>query len=364
MGLQIRKYPISPRRRKIIPDENDLGFGQVFTDHMFIMRWTEKCGWHDALIQPYQFLKIDPAANVLHYGQAIFEGMKAYSRSGNRFALFRPEENICRLNKSAERLCMPVINEKLLFKALVELVKTDARWIPKDRGCSLYIRPNMFAVESGLGVKPAKEYIFTIILSPVSCYFKEGFAPTAISVEETMSRVADGGMGSAKVAGNYAASLLADKQASQNGYAQVLWLDSREHRFVEEVGAMNVFFVQSSVDSNVLLTSRLNGNILPGVTRDSIIELARENNISVVEAYFDMNDISQDIRSGVITEAFGSGTAAVIAPIGEFLYKERSIKFGHGKIGSVTRMLYDMLIDIQYGDYGEKSHEWIKIVNI
>src|SRR3989339_130721 len=262
MDIRIEKADVL----KPIPDEKSLGFGRYFTDHIFTMEWNEQDKWHKARIRPYGALKIDPAGMMLHYAQGIFEGLKAYYRGPDRFALFRYKDNINRFNAGARRLEMPTVHPAVFQQALLEIIRTDIRFIPSSPGCSLYIRPFMIATEPGFGVRAAKEYLFGIVLSPVGAYFKTGFKPTRIYVEEKMARVADGGLGDVKAAANYAASLSAGQKAKDNGYDQVLWLDAREHRFVEEVGAMNIFFVQSGGSggkkTETLLTPRLNGNIL------------------------------------------------------------------------------------------------------
>lgn len=358
--MEIKVIEASPEKRKKKPtDESQLGFGKIFTDHMFTMTWTAKEGWHNAAVEPHRPLQIDPAAMALHYGQEIFEGMKAYrGREGGVF-LFRPTENIRRMNASAERLCMPQIDESLFLDALKTLLSVDKDWIPRTEGSSLYIRPTMIATENALGVHPANEYLFFIILSPVGAYYAEGFSPTKIYVTEEYIRSAPGGIGSAKAAGNYAASLYAGEIAKKMGYTQVLWLDAIERKYVEEVGTSNIFFV---VDGE-LITPPLSGTILPGVTRKSVIQLAQNWGIKVSERRLSMDEIISAIHNGKLSEAFASGTAAVVSPIGWLYYRDKEYTIAGGKIGSITQKLYDEMLQIQYGTK-EDSFGWrIKISN-
>lgn len=350
----------SEKDLKPLPDEKNLGFGRYFTDHMFTMKWNETDKWHAAAITSYRDLAISPAGMILHYAQGIFEGLKAYYRGPDKFVLFRPGENISRFNTGARKLEMPTIHPAVFRQALLELIKTDIRWIPQSPGSSLYIRPFMIATESGLGVRVAKEYLFGIILSPVGAYFTSGFKPARIYVEEKMSRVPEGGLGDIKAAANYAGSLPASQKAKNAGYDQVLWLDAKEHRFVEEVGAMNIFFVYKNKS---VFTPRLNGNILPGITRDSVLKLADSLGLTVVEAYFDINDIIGQIKSGEITEIFGSGTAAVIAPVGELYYQRKKFILDNKKAGPITEQLYNILTGMQYGQYPD-LFKWMEEIKL
>ncbi|GGB11641.1 branched-chain amino acid aminotransferase [Macrococcus hajekii] len=319
-----------------------LGFGQHFTDYMFVMDYSVDKGWHNAVIQPYQNIEISPSAQVLHYGQAVFEGMKAY-RQGESIVLFRPEENFKRMNRSNARLNIPEVDGECLLEALKQLVALEKDWIPEGEGESLYIRPFVIATEPHLGVHAALEYKFMIILSPVGAYYgDEQLMPTRIYVEDEYVRAVRGGVGFAKAAGNYAASLAAQTRASELGYQQVLWLDGVEQRYIEEVGSMNIFFV---IDGKVV-TPELNGSILPGITRKSIIQLAEHLGYEVEERRISIEEV---LDSEHISEIFGTGTAAVLSPVGFIKYKEREIKISGGQTGSITQHLYDQYTGIQAG---------------
>ena len=331
--------------KKQKPSFDNLEFGKSFTDHMFVWNYTEGKGWHDARIIPYQPITLDPAATVFHYGQTVFEGLKAYLTKDEQILLFRPDENMKRFNRSNDRLCMPKLDEEGALSALKQLIQIDREWIPSGEGTSLYIRPFMIATEAFLGVHPANSYQFMIILSPVGAYYKEGINPVKIAVESEYVRAVAGGTGNAKTAGNYAASLKASEIASENGYSQVLWLDGRENQYIEEVGSMNVFF---KINGEVI-TPELNGSILEGITRKSIIELLNYMNIPVVERRISIHEIEQAYRDGVLEEAFGTGTAAVISPIGEFLWKNEKMAVNNGEIGPLSQKLYDTLTGIQNG---------------
>ncbi|MEH7548999.1 MULTISPECIES: branched-chain amino acid aminotransferase [Bacillaceae] len=331
--------------KKQKPSFDNLEFGKSFTDHMFVWNYTEGKGWHDARIIPYQPITLDPAATVFHYGQTVFEGLKAYLTKDEQILLFRPDENMKRFNRSNDRLCMPKLDEEGALSALKQLIQIDREWIPSGEGTSLYIRPFMIATEAFLGVHPANSYQFMIILSPVGAYYKEGINPVKIAVESEYVRAVAGGTGNAKTAGNYAASLKASEIASENGYSQVLWLDGRENQYIEEVGSMNVFF---KINGEVI-TPELNGSILEGITRKSIIELLNYMNIPVVERRISIHEIEQAYRDGVLEEAFGTGTAAVISPIGEFLWKNERMVVNNGEIGPLSQKLYDTLTGIQNG---------------
>jgi len=331
--------------KKQKPSFDNLEFGKSFTDHMFVWNYTDGKGWHDARIIPYQPITLDPAATVFHYGQTVFEGLKAYLTKDEQILLFRPDENMKRFNRSNDRLCMPKLDEEGALSALKQLIQIDREWIPSGEGTSLYIRPFMIATEAFLGVHPANSYQFMIILSPVGAYYKEGINPVKIAVESEYVRAVAGGTGNAKTAGNYAASLKASEIASENGYSQVLWLDGRENQYIEEVGSMNVFF---KINGEVI-TPELNGSILEGITRKSIIELLNYMNIPVVERRISIHEIEQAYRDGVLEEAFGTGTAAVISPIGEFLWKNEKMVVNSGEIGQLSQKLYDTLTGIQNG---------------
>ena len=327
------------------PDVNSLGFGKYFTDHMFIMDYSPEKGWHDARIVPYEPLALDPACMVLHYGQAIFEGMKAYYTADGRILLFRPDKNMARTNSSNDRLCIPPIDEQFCTKALCELIKIEKEWIPKAEGTSLYIRPFIIATDNHLGVKPSSTYKYIIILSPVGSYYKEGINPVKIYVEDNYVRAVKGGMGHTKTAGNYAASIKAQMIAQEKGYTQVLWLDGVERKYVEEVGTMNVFF---KIDGKVI-TPALEGTLLPGVTRDSCLALLRHWNIPVEERKLPIAEIMQASKDGKLEEAFGTGTAAVISPIGELNYEGNIAVINNGETGPIAHKLYNAITSIQNG---------------
>lgn len=332
------------------PDQNNLAFGKYFTDHMFIMDYNPEKGWHDARIIPYGPLSIDPSSMVLHYGQAIFEGLKAYKAADGRILLFRPEKNMQRVNISNDRLCIPQINVDNAVQAIKELVKVDADWIPTLPGTSLYIRPFIIATDDSLGVRPSNTYKFMIILSPVGAYYKEGINPVKIYVENNYVRAVKGGIGFAKTPGNYAASIKSQMEAKELGYTQVLWLDGVERKYVEEVGTMNVFF---KIDGEVI-TPELNGSILAGVTRDSAIELLREQGYKVTERKLPIAEVFEAHKAGKLDEAFGTGTAAVISPIGELNWDGNVIKINNGEIGEVSHKVYDTITGIQSGSTDDK----------
>lgn len=334
-------------------NENELGFGSIFTDHMFIMNYDAGEGWHDARIVPYGPLSLDPAAMILHYGQEVFEGMKAYRTKDNRVLLFRPQENFRRLNNSNERLCIPKIDEEFLLRALTTLLNVEKDWIPHQEGTSLYIRPFIIATDPKLGVHPAEHYMFIIILSPVGAYYKEGLNPVKIYVEQNYVRAVRGGTGYAKTSGNYASSLKAQEEAEEQQYTQVLWLDGVEKKYIEEVGTMNVFF---KINGEVI-TPELNGSILPGVTRKSAIELVRSWGYPVVERRLSIEEVSKAYDEGKLEEAFGTGTAAVISPIGVLKWGDKLMEIGGGKIGELSQRIYDELTAIQWG-HGEDKFGW------
>ncbi len=331
--------------KKPKPDPSKLEFGKVFTDHMFMMDYTVENGWHNAQILPYQPITLDPASVIFHYGQAVFEGMKAYLTAEDKVLLFRPEKNMERLNKSNDRLCIPEIDEEFALDALKQLINVDREWIPTGEGTSLYIRPFVISTQPFLGVAASISYKFMIILSPVGSYYKEGVKPVKIFVENEYVRAVAGGTGSAKTAGNYASSLKAQQIATQKGYSQVLWLDGVEKKYIEEVGAMNVFF---KIGDEVV-TPVLNGSILEGVTRRSVLDLLKHWNVPVVERKISVEEIFEASKNGELKEAFGTGTAAVISPIGEFLWNETSITLNNGETGELAKKIYDTLTNIQNG---------------
>lgn len=341
MDLSITKTA-SPKNR---PDENKLGFGTYFTDHMLLMDYSREKGWHNARIAPYGYLSMDPSTMVFHYGQAIFEGLKAYRTAENKIQLFRPQANLARLNNSANLLRIPPMDEAFGLECLKKLVELDSDWVPRPEGTSLYIRPTIIATDPFLGVRASFTYTYFIILSPVGAYYPEGFAPVKIWVSTSHVRAVPGGVGEAKTAGNYAASLYAGEKAHENGYTQVLWLDGVERRYVEEVGSMNIFFV---LDGEVV-TPSLTGSILPGVTRDSVLKLARHWNMKVSERRISIDEVMDAHAKGKLDECFGTGTAAVISPVGELRYKDHVIKIGDGSVGPVANRFYTAITDIQYG---------------
>jgi branched-chain amino acid aminotransferase len=349
--MNIRVLPLPQEKLKPkFTDESQLGFGKIFTDRMFIAEWKAGQGWVDARIEPYAPFSLDPACLVLHYAQEIFEGLKAYRWKDGSIALFRPEMNARRFNRSAERMCMPEVPEELFLHGVTELVKLEADWIPVSAGTSLYIRPTMIAVEPVLGVKPSDHYLFYVILSPVGAYYAGGFNPVKIMVEDKFVRAVQGGTGEAKTGGNYASSLKAGLEAKKKGFDQVLWLDGVERRYIEEVGAMNMFFTYG----NRVVTAPLEGSILNGVTRNSVLTLASELGFTVEESKTDIDTIMADIRRGTITEAFGSGTAAVITPVGALCYQDLTATIGTGGVGTLTQKLYDTLTGIQTGMIADK----------
>lgn len=326
-------------------DESKLGFGKVFTDHMFVMDYKEGQGWHDPRIVPYAPMSIEPSAMVLHYGQAIFEGLKAYRRPDGEIQLFRPMENLQRFNRSAQRLCIPQIDTEAVFGYLKELIKLEADWVPHSPGTSLYIRPFAVAMDPALGVHVAQNYAFMIILSPVGAYYSEGLKPVKILVENEYVRAVRGGMGFAKAAGNYAVSLIADHEAKQHGCAQVLWLDGVDRRYIEEVGSMNIFF---KIDGQ-LITPALQGSILGGITRKSVLELAKSMGYEVVERPLGIDEVMKAHQDGTLEEVFGTGTAAVISPVGHLVYKGEELQVANGQMGSCAETIYNKLTDIQFG---------------
>ncbi|MCI9272671.1 MAG: branched-chain amino acid aminotransferase [Clostridiales bacterium] len=327
-------------------DESKLGFGKIFTDHMFMMNYDEGEGWHDPRIVPYGPISLDPAAMCLHYGQEVFEGMKAYRAKDGRVLLFRPEKNMARLNVSNERLCIPLIDEAFCVEAIKKLVEIEKDWIPTMDGTSLYLRPFIFAVDPHIGVHPAKQLIFMVLCSPVGAYYPEGLNPVKIYVEQNYVRAVRGGMGFTKTAGNYAASLKAQDEAEKQHYTQVLWLDGVERKYIEEVGTMNVFFVIG----DEIVTPALQGSILSGITRMSSIELLRSWGYNVTERKLSIEEVAQAADQGLLKEAFGTGTAAVVSPIGELKWGDKIMNINNGEIGPISQKLYDDLTGIQWGN--------------
>lgn len=351
MEIKITKT-LCPKEK---PDSSTLGFGQVFTDHMFIMDYDTEKGWHDARIVPFENLSIHPASTVLHYGSEIFEGLKAYRRADGKVQLFRPIENIRRMNSSAERLCLPEIPEDMAMEALTAFVDMEQDWTPSAEGTSLYLRPFMFGNDETLGVHAVHHATYIIIASPVGSYYKEGINPVKIMIEADDVRAVRGGTGYIKCGGNYAASNRAGAKAEALGYSQVLWLDGVERKYIEEVGAMNVMF---KIDGEIV-TPALTGSILPGITRKSCLEVLKSKGYKVSERLLSIDELSAALADGKLEEAWGCGTAAVISPIGELCYKDVKYPINNGEIGEVTRMLYDTLTGIQWGKI-EDTFGWTK----
>ena len=343
---------------KAKPDYSALGFGKYFTDHMLVIDYiADKGGWQEPEIVPYADFGLNPATTVLHYAQGIFEGCKAYKTKEGKITLFRTKDNLARMNRSASRLCMPNFDIDTVYNALVELIKVDQDWIPTDEGKALYIRPTMMGTDGALGVHASKDYKFYVILSPVGAYYANGLKPTKIHIEDFYVRAAIGGTGEAKCIGNYAASLLAGEQAQKKGYDQVLWLDAQEKRYVEEVGSMNMFFV---LDGKVV-TPALNGSILPGITRDSAIKVLKAHGYEVEERKVSVDELIKAYEEGKLDEAFGTGTAAVISPVGLISYKGKDMVINNNEMGKITSFLYDTITGIQTGKVADELGWVIKV---
>ena len=341
LDIKITKNP-NPAEK---PDPSTLGFGKIFTDHMFMWSYSREEGWHNARIVPFENLSIHPASTVLHYGSEIFEGLKAYRRADGKVQLFRPIENIRRMNNSAERLCLPQLPEEDALYALEEFVRLEQDWTPSAEGTSLYLRPFMFGNDESLGVHAVHNAEFIIIASPVGSYYKEGINPVKIMIEDEDVRAVRGGTGYAKCGGNYAASNRAGERAELKGYSQVLWLDGVERKYIEEIGAMNVMF---KINGEII-TPKLTGSILPGITRKSIIEVLKSEGYNVSERLLSLEELTGAMADGTLEEAWGCGTAAVVSPIGELCYKDHKYTVCGGKIGELTQHLYDTLTGIQWG---------------
>lgn len=346
------------------PQERDAllvnpGFGQVFTDHMVSIRYTEGKGWHDAKLEPYGPLSLDPATAALHYAQSIFEGLKAYRHPDGTLASFRPESNAARFNRSAARMAMPELPEDLFLRSIELLLEHDGDWVPTKEDFSLYLRPFMFATDVGLGVNnPSRSYLYLLFASPVGSYFSGGIRPVTVWLSKDYTRAAPGGTGAAKFAGNYAASFLAQAQAVEKGCDQVVWLDAREHRMVEEMGGMNLWFVFGSGENARLRTPPLTGTLLPGITRESLLTLAPDLGIPAEEAPISIDEWREAAESGEITEVFACGTAAVITPVGHAKSDDGEFQIGDGTPGPVTMRLREELVGIQTGLRNDK-HGWI-----
>lgn len=326
-------------------DDNNLGFGTIFTDYMFNMDYEAGKGWYNPRIEPYQPIVMDPATMVLHYSQEVFEGLKAYRTPSGDVQLFRPKANLERMNRSCRRMCIPEIDVDFVLGAMKELLQMEKDWVPNASGTSLYIRPNVIAMDPYIGIRVGQTYRFYIILSPVGAYYPEGFNPVKILVTKDYVRAVPGGVGEAKTAGNYAASLIGSEKAHEEGYTQVLWLDGVERKYIEEVGTMNIFFV---IDDE-LITPQLNGSILPGITRDSVLALSKSWGIKTTERRISIDEVLAAHDAGKLQEIFGSGTAAVISPVGQLKYGDREIILGDGSVGPLAQKFFDTLMGIQYG---------------
>ena len=356
--MSIEMQPLDADKRHSCPAE--FSFGATFSDHMFTQEFDQVKGWHNALISPYHALSLDPSAAVFHYSQEIFEGLKAYKTHDGKINLFRAEENCKRFNRSAKRIVMPEVDVEFHLEAIKKLVALDHKWVPDQDGSSLYIRPTMIATTPKLGLGASSSYSHFIIAGPAGAYFAGGLQPISVYVADEYRRAVKGGVGEAKTGGNYAASLYASEEVAKKGYSQVLWLDAIEGRYIEEVGAMNICFVY---EGKRIVTPELSGSILPGITRDSILQLAPAIGYEISEQRLDIEQILADIESGKITEVFGCGTAAVISPVGTFCYKDKDYVINNNETGEVSKHLYDELTGIQYGTK-EDRFGWIQTVEI
>jgi branched-chain amino acid aminotransferase len=344
----------SPKEK---PKDKDLAFGNVFTDHMFVANFEEEKGWYDPRVEPYGPLPLDPATAVLHYGQGLFEGLKAFRGKDGRIRLFRPQKHVERLNRTARRMCIPALDPELILKSWTTLVEVDRGWVPSSVGTSLYIRPTVIASEPFLGVRPARQYLYYVILSPVGPYYPEGLAPTKIKVIDDYVRACAGGLGEAKTSANYAASLYAAEEAKHDGFTQVLWLDGVHHKYIEEVGTSNIML---RIGDEVI-TPPLGGTILAGVTRDTSLALLRGWGARVSERMITIDEVVAAADAGTLREVWATGTAAVISPVGELAYQGRRIVVNQGRIGELAQRLYDTIVAIQYGEAAD-PHGWTVVV--
>jgi branched-chain amino acid aminotransferase len=347
--IRITKAPT----RKDKPKDKDLAFGNVFTDHMFVMDFQEEKGWYDPRVEPYGPFSLDPATAVMHYAQALFEGLKAFRGQDGKIRLFRPQKHVERLNRTAQRMCIPAVDPELVLRSWTTLVDVDREWVPSAVGTSLYIRPTIIASEAFLGVRPAKEYLYYVILSPVGAYYPEGINPVKIKVCHDQVRAVPGGCGAAKTGANYAASLHAAEEAKHEGFTQVLWLDGVHRQYIEEVGTMNIMM---KIGDEVI-TPPLGGSILAGVTRDSALTLMRDWGMRVSERQISIDEVLSAAADGTLEEMWGTGTAAVISPVGELAYKHHRIPINHGRIGATAQRLYDAIVGVQYGTAPD-THGW------
>ena len=343
------------KEKNKIPE--NLGFGKIFTDHMFVMDYNEQKGWHNPVIQPVENLSLHPAAMFFHYGQGIFEGLKAFKTSNGEPVIFRPEDHIRRFNNSAKRLCIPEIDPEVMLNALIELISLEKHWIPEKKGESMYIRPFAFGVDPFLGVRPASKYKLIILLSPVGAYYAEGFKPVKILVQNDFVRAVRKGMGECKFPGNYAASLLAQEKAHEKGFTQVLWLDGVEQKYIEEVGTMNIFIRFK----DEIATPELSGSILPGMTRDSVLRILKDWGMKTTERLISIDEVISEYDKGNVLEIFGTGTAAVISSVGLLNYVDKNLTFGRGEPGELAVKLFNEITSIQYGEK-EDSHGWLTYV--
>lgn len=357
--MEIEVVELDPIALKT-PPTDDFGFGNKFSNRMFSQKYTPEQGWHDAKIGPYENFSLPPSTAVFHYAQEIFEGTKAYRRADGHINLFRPWENMKRFNNSARRMSVAVVDEEDHLNAIIKLIELEHEWVPAAAGASLYIRPTMIATDAALGVHASSSYLHYVIVGPVGAYFKGGFNPVPVYISDTYRRAVRGGVGDAKTGGNYAASLYVGEQAKQKGYSQVLWLDAIEGRTVEEVGAMNICFVY---EGRKIVTPPLTGSILPGITRKSVIELGRDLGYEVAEEPVDVHQMLADVQSGKITEVFGCGTAAVIAPVGKFGFKDEAYVINDNQPGPVSKHLYDELTGIQYGRLPDRFN-WTHTIHV
>ncbi len=351
----IRTAKATTLKRK--PKDADLGFGQIFTDHMFLADFQEEKGWYDPRIEPYGPIPMDPAAAVLHYAQGVFDGLKAFRGVDGKIRLFRPQKHVERMNNSAKRMCIPPLDPEMALESIVKLVGLERDWVPRTVGTSLYVRPTIVATEAFLGVRPAKSYVYFVILSPVGAYYPEGMAPVKIRVEERYVRAVEGGLGEAKTGANYAASLMPGEEAKHEGYTQVLYLDGVHRRYLDEVGTMNLMV---RIGDEVL-TPPLAGTILPGVTRDSVLTLLKDWGIQATERAIGVDEVIAAHKAGTLKEVFGTGTAAVISPVGELAYRGEKMVIGGGQIGPLTQRLYDAIVGIQYGKAADPHHWTVEI---
>jgi branched-chain amino acid aminotransferase len=343
--------------KKEKPKDKDLAFGNVFTDHMFVADFEEEKGWYDPRVEPYAPFPLDPATAVLHYGQSLFEGLKAFRGRDGKIRLFRPQKHVERLNRTAQRMTIPPIEPDLILKSWTTLVDVDRDWVPSSVGTSLYIRPTVIASEPFLGVRPAKQYLYYVIVSPVGPYYPEGLAPTRIKVIDNYVRAVAGGLGEAKTSANYAASLYAAEEAKHEGFTQVLWLDGVQHKYIEEVGTSNIMLKIA----DEVITPPLAGTILAGVTRDTSLALLKSWGVRVAERPITIDEVVAAADTGSLQEVWATGTAAVISPVGELAYKGRRIVVNRGKIGATAQKLYDTIVAIQYGEAPD-PHGWTLVV--